>query len=91
MVDLQAAREAFYKREISKIGWIRRDKNVADALIKPVPYMAMLHYLNLHRPDGKPLKSVVRDAPAQGLKKYLLSHFLLLWRLARRISPGSRP
>lgn len=37
MIDIEAAREAYCKQEISDIGWIRYEDNPADGLTKPAP------------------------------------------------------
>lgn len=34
MIDVKAAREAFERIEISNMGWIRSDENIADGLTK---------------------------------------------------------
>ena len=41
MIDVQAAREAYDKQEISDIGWIRSKENPAEELTKSAPCLAL--------------------------------------------------
>lgn len=46
MIDIQAAREAYGKQEISDVGWIRSEDNPADGLTKPAPCEALERLLD---------------------------------------------
>lgn len=49
LINLQAATEAFDSREILEIGWVNRERNVADALSKQSTCSAMMDLLSKHR------------------------------------------
>lgn len=45
MIELQAAREAFDSKKIQEIGWLNRERNVADAVPKHIPFSEMMALL----------------------------------------------
>ena len=42
-------RQAYKRRQITKVKWIDRDTNPTDAIIKGKPYTALLQLININR------------------------------------------
>lgn len=66
MIGLQTGREALNHRDISEMGWIKSDRNIADGLTKPNKCDAMLNLRRSHRLEDNTPQSVLRDPPRRG-------------------------
>lgn len=60
MIDIEAARKAHSKQEISDVGWIRSEDNPAHGLTKPTPCPALEKLLDTGRADRPVQQWVVR-------------------------------
>lgn len=60
MIDMQAAREAYGKKEISDVEWIRSEENSADKLTKSVPCSALEHVMDTGKVSTQVQQWVVR-------------------------------
>lgn len=45
MIDIRAARKAYQREEISEIGWIRREQNLADSHKKLEPGVGSFKFM----------------------------------------------
>jgi hypothetical protein len=60
-VDLMCLRQAYKRREIIEVKWIRGRNNPADAMTKAKPYQALKTLINTNKLDLEVNKWVERD------------------------------